>query len=191
LYRQPERRWGVASGDAPSGEIAAPERYWCGPMQATKKPGLTKERHGELQQSGFQPTGKPSPTVSCMMRWRPWGRVMSPYSSSSSVMISSRNDCNGPPALSHCRSGFPKEGLGLRDNHRLNRSVESTCVNVRGFPETDVPSSRGEKPGKRRSGHSSRRAGKPFTGRRATACWESRCKGNRMLKWGNRTHECR
>jgi hypothetical protein len=31
----------------PGGERAAPERYWCGAMQAAKMPGLAQGPHGE------------------------------------------------------------------------------------------------------------------------------------------------
>src|SRR5260370_40217062 len=44
----------------------------------------------------------------------------------------------------------------------------------RGWPETDVPSGRGEKPGQRRRPHSSRRSGKPVTGRRGSGDRHSR-----------------
>jgi hypothetical protein len=50
------------------GEIAGLKRYWCGAMQAAKKPGLAQRSHGECKQSGFQPTGKPYPwhIISCI-----------------------------------------------------------------------------------------------------------------------------
>src|SRR5262245_46840366 len=60
-----------------------------------------------------------------------------------------------------------KEWLGQVKTHRLNDLAESVDVNVGGCPETDGPSSRGGKPGQRRRCHSSRRSGKPATGRRA------------------------
>jgi hypothetical protein len=54
-----------------SGEIADPERYWCGTMQAAKKPGLMKKEQGEFNQSGFQPSGNrpPVPPITCI-GWR-------------------------------------------------------------------------------------------------------------------------
>jgi hypothetical protein len=52
-------------------------------------------------------------------------------------------------------------------------------MNVRGSPETEVPSSRGGKPGERRSGHSSPGSGKPATWRRAAVCREFPRRGNR------------
>src|SRR5262245_23974740 len=61
----------------------------------------------------------------------------------------------------------PRREVGSAGNRLLNGLVESTAMNVRGFPETDGPSSQGGKPGKRRRCHSSRRSGKPATGRRA------------------------
>ena len=60
----------------------------------------------------------------------------------------------------------PQKADGLFDNRRLNHSAESINMNVRGCPETDVPSSREEKPGQRRRSHTSRGTGKPSTGRR-------------------------
>jgi hypothetical protein len=68
---------------------------------------------------------------------------------------------------------YPADGRETRrafrslENRHLNHPVESNHMNAGGCPETDVPSSRGEKPGQRRSRHSSRRLGKPVTGRRA------------------------
>jgi hypothetical protein len=61
----------------------------------------------------------------------------------------------------------PQRADGLRHNRHLNYLTESVYLNAGGCPETDVPSSREEKPGQRRSRHSSRRSGKPATGRRA------------------------
>src|SRR5262249_50716105 len=63
--------------------------------------------------------------------------------------------------------GTRAEGVGPTQTHRLNNLAESTDVNAGGRPETDVPSSRGEKPGRRRRCHSSRRPGEPATRRRA------------------------
>jgi len=59
-----------------------------------------------------------------------------------------------------------KERMGRSANRRLNSFAESIVVNVGGCPETDVPSSRGEKHGQRRRRHSSPRLGKPATWRR-------------------------
>ena len=73
----------------------------------------------------------------------------------------------GQPDLPCCRLGTAESGWVVRKNRHLNYLVESVNVNAGGCPETEVPSSRGEKPGQRRSRPSSRRPGKPATGRRA------------------------
>ena len=73
----------------------------------------------------------------------------------------------GQPDLPYRRLGAAKSGWVEVINRHLNYLVESVNVNAGGCPETEVPSSRGEKPGQRRSRHSSRRPGKPATGRRA------------------------
>src|SRR5215472_17547086 len=69
-----------------------------------------------------------------------------------------------PPA------GSREERLGCSANRHLNYLAESIHLNTGGCPETDVPSSRGEKHGQRRSHHSSRRSGEPITGRRVAVC---------------------
>src|SRR5205807_10074315 len=66
---------------------------------------------------------------------------------------------DGPPTLPRPRSGAAKSGWVVWANRRLNSSVEPTIVNVGGRPETDVPSSREEKPGRRRRCPRSRRPG--------------------------------
>src|SRR5262245_44231241 len=82
----------------------------------------------------------------------------------------------------------PEEGLGCLDNRHLNGLIESSIMNVRGCPETDVPSSRGEKPGQRRYRHSSRRSGEPATGRRAAGVWHSRISSTVALAWPEISH---
>jgi hypothetical protein len=66
-----------------------------------------------------------------------------------------------------------KSGMGWFGNRRLNGLAESSTMNVRGFPWNggDNPP---VKRGKRRRCHSSRRPGKPATGRRAPGGWHPR-----------------
>ena len=93
--------------------------------------------------------------------------------------LSARKGAAGKPELPRRRSGAAKSGWVEGANRHLNYLAESIDVNAGGFPETDVPSSRGEKPGVRRSGRSSPRPGKPATWRRAAVCRELPSKGNR------------
>jgi len=65
------------------------------------------------------------------------------------------------------RSGFRRERLGSVGNRRLKCTAESIHMNTGGHPETNVPSSRGEKHGWRRCRHSTRGPGKPATWGRA------------------------
>jgi len=60
----------------------------------------------------------------------------------------------------------PQRAVRLLENRHLNSLTEFNNVNVGDCPETDVPSSREEKQGQRRSLQSSQRPGKPATGRR-------------------------
>jgi hypothetical protein len=66
-------------------------------------------------------------------------------------------------------SGAAESGMGWLGNHRLNSPAESTVMNVRGPLDTEA-SSRPVKRKGRRSRHSSRKPGKPATGRRAAVC---------------------
>jgi len=70
--------------------------------------------------------------------------------------------------------GNRKERMGRVYNRRLPSFAESTHMNVGGCPATDVPSSREEKHGQRRSLHSSQRPEKPTTWRRKAV----RCETN-------------
>jgi len=51
-------RWMQAGG-----EIAGPERYWCGAMPTAKRPGLTEREYGESKRSECRPTGNHPPVT--------------------------------------------------------------------------------------------------------------------------------
>jgi hypothetical protein len=155
--------------------------------QTTKTPGLAKRSHGESKRSGKRPSGNCPPfpgwpmTLSQATKLRRW-EVIEP------TRWGKANMAQGYPSVPRAPEagyqplparkgpatyllklpvfGSREERLGQLGTHHLNDLAESIGVNAGGRPETDVPSSRGAKPGRRRRPHSSRRPGKPATGRR-------------------------
>jgi hypothetical protein len=151
--------------------------------------GLAKKSHGEETKRN-RPTGKMTPAPGWFSLWHePRPCVASPAQRGTAT-----EDRRYAPVRQSTATGgeqyrsarlrwvnlnYPtagrdsaESGLGPARHRRLNDFAESVVMNVRGSPETDVPSSQEEKPGERRSGHSSRRSGKPATGRRAAVCRE-------------------
>jgi hypothetical protein len=106
-------------------------------------------------------------TVRRGQRPREVGMIHSHESSESGHRsIPDTKDTAGKPDLPCRRSGAAKSGWVVASNRHLNYPAESVYVNAGGCPETDVLSSRGEKPGQRRNHHSSQRSGEPATRRR-------------------------
>jgi len=124
------------------GEIAGLKRYWCGAMQAAKKPGLAQRSHGECKQSGFQPTGKGYPwhIISCIqwtydplnMGQRMHSKVY-PESDRGWIRAStSPKDITEHLNYSVIMRDSPRRGLGCHANRHLHDLVEFITVNVGG-----------------------------------------------------------
>jgi hypothetical protein len=195
-------RWMQADG-----EIAAPERYWCGNRRF---PGSQAWLRGCMASpsKGVSPTANAGPFSREAMP-----RILRRKGVATPSKRGDANECGAlrdlaptgeavftslaAQSLRQTHLTYPagvrdsaKSGWGRKGNHRLNDLAESTCMNRRGCPETDLASSRPEKPGQRRSRHSSRRLGKPATRRRAAVCQKLLSRGNRRER-RNSSHECR
>ena len=142
---------------------------------------MAEESQGEFTRSGCQPTGKWSPVSRpCLMGQRVWGEccLSSLTSPRQPSLHGLSQDDVDEPGIPHVHSGAAIGGERLVDNHHLLDSVESVTGNmgelIRDVKESErragksIPKSSEVRVGSQR-GHSSRRAGKPRTGRRATA----------------------
>jgi hypothetical protein len=124
------------------GEIAGLKRYWCGAMQAAKKPGLAQRSHGECKQSGVQPTGKGYPwhIIPCIQwTYHPlnMGQRMHlkvyPESDRGWIRAStSPKDITEHLNYSVIMRDSPRRGLGCHANRHLHDLVEFIIVNVGG-----------------------------------------------------------
>jgi hypothetical protein len=93
-------RWMQAGG-----ERAAPERYPCGPTQATNRRGLAKRSQGACQRSGFRPTGNGAPVPG----WPTWATTLRSHRTRGTANGALGSD-RGPPTL----GTHPSQGQRLR-----------------------------------------------------------------------------
>jgi hypothetical protein len=167
------------------GERAGPERPPEVRCRPPKREGLVERSHGESTRSGLQPTGKSPPaSTPCTMGQRTnpegslprkvatpdsrrgWLRQVTWFTRSPFGIPQSAGWVDWSPPPTRPRRGH------RRERGRLTRGDEQSIAEAR----------------ERRSGHSSRRLGKPATGRRAAVCWDflrdsSRMRTRRHLRW--------
>jgi hypothetical protein len=150
--------------------------------QAAKRPGLAERSYGEFTRSGCQPTGNESPVSRpCLMGQRvglSW--VMSDSILRCSLQTSGCKRSTWINLIYPTSTREPREaGRGCSITTTYTTSFESIDGNM-GELIRDVKESgsngvethlkASEAPISSQRGHSSRRTGKPRTGRRATAC---------------------
>jgi hypothetical protein len=163
------------------GERAGPER----PPEVRCRPprweGLVQRSQGESTRSGWQPTGKSPPaSTPCTMGQRtnpegfsPWKGCHTPGGSRGRRLRQvtwSTLSPFGIPQSAGWVDGEPPPTRPWRVHLRERGRLMAGC---QGEQSTNARY-------ERRSGHSSRRLGKPATGRRAAVCWDFQRTCSRM-----------